>query len=853
MRYNHRYASLTIPYGWDHYKDGTNAIDMRLEHVKADATILAHNASVTVKQTFKVSLKSPSFRSKTKTVPLSYEFPIPTSAGVTDFKATINGTKTIVSECLPLDEGIEKFDKAVKETDYTAAIAVSSSPDIFKMSLGNLEFDSTVEIEVKYFSSLEYDTQYSGLRFSLPTSIFARYGKKPQENKAHTSSLPTTSVSANLPQNGIYLSVTYEDESKLDELKCVSHDKYSKDSNTITYATEEVAMQKEFVTISTLKPTGQLTATSVSTVNKSLSEEQTSVPALSNVLALTLTPTEIPALTAPSKKAKEIVFILDRSGSMTDAIKTLRNALRLFISSLPVTEQTYFNFISFGSDHSRMWQQSKLLTEESFEEAQKYVETIKADMGGTEIFNPVKDAVKNRLASNIELEVIVLTDGEVWDIDSIREFIKDTLQTPDSNARFFALGIGNSVSHALLDVIATEGHGFKQTVMEDEPMERKVIFILKLALAEPVKSVKVLWNQKADRPDPEFEVVGEPAEPLVFGAREAPSYSVKRASPYFYTPELGLYPVFAGLSSTMYVFYENEDMLLPYIKVQLTLGNEETIELEAPIFKVDKTSNSNITAAAAKRLLSGIKASNLVSDYDKKEVGTAVSLYFQVLSDWTSLVAVEKADKAAEPKYHQAPPEPEPVARSMPHARLGGGLLMGRARMASAMPPPALCMASAPMPAQAAPLKKKKTAPAPAAAPAAVTEVATFGSANTSQPPVDDDGTELPEPPQEETPVSDFDKLAVIVQHTKFDGSYRPSDRLLTTILTDAFKAQFQTLADAIDDVSKATADPGRLALAVLVFLRTQLADLKDSWEIMAGKTETYVNQHVDHKTLESF
>lgn len=51
----------------------------------------------------------------------------------------------------------------------------------------------------------------------------------------------------------------------------------------------------------------------------------------------------------------EIIFVTDRSGSMSDKIENFRSALMFFINGIPTNRP--FNIWCFGSDCESMWPQ----------------------------------------------------------------------------------------------------------------------------------------------------------------------------------------------------------------------------------------------------------------------------------------------------------------------------------------------------------------------------------------------------------------------------------------------------------------------------------------------------------------
>jgi hypothetical protein len=54
--------------------------------------------------------------------------------------------------------------------------------------------------------------------------------------------------------------------------------------------------------------------------------------------------------------SEEYIFLIDRSGSMDDAIMLVREALQLFVQSLPFG--CYFNICSYGTKHKFLFKTS---------------------------------------------------------------------------------------------------------------------------------------------------------------------------------------------------------------------------------------------------------------------------------------------------------------------------------------------------------------------------------------------------------------------------------------------------------------------------------------------------------------
>lgn len=70
-------------------------------------------------------------------------------------------------------------------------------------------------------------------------------------------------------------------------------------------------------------------------------------------------------------------------------IKKAKEALILFIKSLP--QDTYFNVISFGSGSQNLFAKSTKYSDNEVKQAVDKIKKMSADMGGTEIYEPLSN------------------------------------------------------------------------------------------------------------------------------------------------------------------------------------------------------------------------------------------------------------------------------------------------------------------------------------------------------------------------------------------------------------------------------------------------------------------------------
>ncbi|KOS19458.1 von Willebrand factor A domain-containing protein [Escovopsis weberi] len=176
--------------------------------------------------------------------------------------------------------------------------------------------------------------------------------------------------------------------------------------------------------------------------------------------------TLVPRFNLPVQKP-EVVFLCDRSGSMggVQKIPNLVAAMGIFLKSLPVGVR--FNICSFGTRFTFLWDKSQPYDQASLEKAIAHIRGFDADYGGTEIQRPMEEAFRRR-HQDMNLEVILITDGEVWQQTAMFQSINAEVAQSNGSIRVFTLGIGTD------------------TVSEDEKMDKKLVRMLKGALTPHV-------------------------------------------------------------------------------------------------------------------------------------------------------------------------------------------------------------------------------------------------------------------------------------------------------------------------------------------------------------------------------
>ena len=172
------------------------------------------------------------------------------------------------------------------------------------------------------------------------------------------------------------------------------------------------------------------------------------------------------------------IFLIDQSGSMGGKpIELLKQSLIIFLHSL--IPGSKFQIIGFGSSYKYYNDTPLDYIKENVENSIKSIEKIKADLGGTNIYNPLND-IFNKNYDNINMPkyIFLLTDGEIED----REKVLDLILLNKKNFIIHSLGIGNYFDKELISKSAQYGNGIYKFINDIKDINKNIIEIVKLCL-----------------------------------------------------------------------------------------------------------------------------------------------------------------------------------------------------------------------------------------------------------------------------------------------------------------------------------------------------------------------------------
>ncbi|VUC32839.1 unnamed protein product [Clonostachys rosea] len=438
---------------------------MYLPHVMVDvhATILDNISRTTLTQTF----INPS-----QDVPIDevkYIFPLFDGVSVTAVSCIV-GDRTITGVVKERQKAKEVYEEA-KSLGKTAGLFEQSleAADVFFTSIGNVPAGGEVTVVITYLGELKHDAEMDGLRLTIPTRVVPRYGNATIKGSLVQEKGMSITVDAEMAEGSTIKSLQSPSHpisiniGKLStEIEGTSEPSLCKACATLTQ--DDTALDKDFII--------EVAATKLGEPSAFLETHPTILDQRALMVSL------VPKFRLSSEKP-EVMFICDRSGSMSGKIQGLVSALHIFLKSLPVGVK--FNIASFGSKYTFLWPRSKTYDQDSLDEATDHINTFSADYGGTEIYSPMESAFQ-RQYKDMNLEVFLLTDGDIWDQKRLFELIQAQVTETKGKTRVFSLGIGSGASSSLIEGVARAGNGFAQYIQDGEKMDKKLMRMLKGAL-----------------------------------------------------------------------------------------------------------------------------------------------------------------------------------------------------------------------------------------------------------------------------------------------------------------------------------------------------------------------------------
>ena len=418
--------------------DGTE-IPVPLEHTEVRAQINGYTASVEVRQRFKNPFD--------ETIEAEYIFPLPQDAAVNDFLMIV-GERRIRGIIREKEEAREIYERA-RQAGYVASLLEQVRPNIFRQKVANIEPGNAIDVELHYFNALPYrDGEFE---FAFPLVVGPRFNPPNSTDPIGAVSRGQTpagnSISYLAPdeRSGHDVNITVELDAgmRIEGMQSLNHaariQREGKSRALIELSPYDRIPNKDFVL--------RYRVASDAVKSEILVHRE----AEDGYFSMMLVP---PASLENLQRAPvEFVFVVDCSGSMGGwPMEKAKAAMSRALMQL--REGDSFQVIRFSEQASALGSRPLEATEANVKRGLEYVDALQGG-GGTMMVEGIKAALDFPHDDERMRIVSFMTDGYIGNEAEIFAAIAERL----GPTRIFSFGVGNSVNRHLIEGMARMGKG----------------------------------------------------------------------------------------------------------------------------------------------------------------------------------------------------------------------------------------------------------------------------------------------------------------------------------------------------------------------------------------------------------
>ncbi|MCD9187249.1 MAG: VIT and VWA domain-containing protein [Pyrinomonadaceae bacterium] len=417
---------------------------LTVKSIKLDTKINGQVATTHVEQIFRNDTQY--------TLEGTYFFPIPETASIVEFSIWENGKK-LVGEVRSREEARRIYDEIVRRQRDPGLLEYAGK-DLFQASIFPIPPNSDKKLEITYSQVLKAESGTVAYRYPLGTgrNLWAR-----QTSDEVRRNMP--------PQKFGTVSGRIEIVGK-EALRNI----YSPSHQVEVSRKGEVSAVVSFETNSNENDFQLFYGLSNNDFGMSLLTYRE--PGKDGFFLLQLSPKD--DLSERELVNKDIVFVLDTSGSMADEGKMEKARKALLFGVRTLREGDRFNIINFAGEEHLMEAKPIAANDSGRKRGEEFVENLKPT-GGTNINDSLIAAVKQFEKNERPKMIVFMTDGlpTVGEANADK-IIENFKKVKNVEVRMFPFGFGYDVNTTLLDKLGSENAGISDYVQPKEDLEIKV-------------------------------------------------------------------------------------------------------------------------------------------------------------------------------------------------------------------------------------------------------------------------------------------------------------------------------------------------------------------------------------------
>ncbi|HYY58736.1 MAG TPA: VIT and VWA domain-containing protein [Pyrinomonadaceae bacterium] len=402
-----------------------------VKSIKIETKINAQVATTHVEQIFRNDTDA--------TLEGTYFFPVPEAASISEF-AIWDGDRRLVGEVRSREEARRIYDEIVRRKRDPGLLEYAGK-DLFQASIFPIPPHSDKKLELTYTQVLRAESGTVSYRYPLGT------GHNTQQIGA---------ISAR---------VELESSDPLRNIYSPSH-------------AIDVARRGDSRAVVSFETTGGQTPQDFQ-LFYGLSKDDFGVslltyrePGKDGYFLLLVSPKN--ELSEQEYAAKDILFVLDTSGSMADQGKMEKARAALLFGIKSLRSEDRFNVISFAGEERLMERGLIAADDAGRARGLEYVNALRPT-GGTNINDSLMAAIRQFSQSERPRIIVFMTDGlPTVSETNPQRIIENVARARVPGVRLFTFGVGYDVNTALLDKLAADNGGVAEYIEPREDIEIKV-------------------------------------------------------------------------------------------------------------------------------------------------------------------------------------------------------------------------------------------------------------------------------------------------------------------------------------------------------------------------------------------
>ena len=400
----------------------------------------------------------------------TYFFPIPETASIVEFAIWENG-KRLAGEVRTREEARRIYDEIVRRQRDPGLLEYAGK-NLFQASIFPIPANSDKKLEITYSQILKAESGTVAYRYPLGTGRNV-YAPMPYDAAAPRVQQKFGTVSGRIEIAG------------KDEIRNVYSPSHAVD----------------------IKRTGTKTSVSFETNNNDndfqlfygLSDSDFGLSLLTyreagkdGFFLLNLSPKD--DLGDRELVNKDIVFVLDTSGSMADEGKMEKARSALLFGIRTLRDGDRFNVINFAGEEHLMERELIAANAAGRKRGEEFVKNLRPS-GGTNINDSLLASLKQFEKSDRPKMLVFMTDGlPTVGETNVERIAANVRQAKSADVRIFPFGFGYDVNTTLLDRLGSENAGMSDYVQPKEDLEVKVSNFFSRVSSPVLSDIEIDWD-----------------------------------------------------------------------------------------------------------------------------------------------------------------------------------------------------------------------------------------------------------------------------------------------------------------------------------------------------------------------